>query len=81
MTTTPLRRKRGTGLDNVQLVTSVPSEDKQLVVALGNRLGMSQSEVMEVVLKHLRNEIAHDGIPTWFDRSQLPEDLFTSKAS
>lgn len=81
MTTTPLRRKRGTGLDNVQLVTSVPSEDKQIIVNLGDRLGMSQSEVMEIVLKHLRNEIAQDGIPVWFDRAQLPEALFTSKAS
>lgn len=81
MTTSPVRRKRGTGIGNVQLVTSVPEADKQLVVDFADLVGLSQSEAMEVILKHLRTELAQDGIPTWFDRNQLPEALPMSKAS
>lgn len=81
MTTSPVRRKRGTGIGNVQLVTTVPKTDKQLVVDLAEQLGLSQSEAMEVILKHLRTELAHDGIPVWFDRNQLPEALPIAKAS
>ena len=81
MTTSPVRRKRGTGIGNVQLVTSVPSADKQIVVDFADQAGLSQSEAMEVILKHLRGELAPDGIPTWFDRKQLPEALPIAKAS
>lgn len=81
MTTSPVRRKRGTGIGNVQLVTSVPAADKQIVVDFADQVGLSQSEAMEVILKHLRGELASDGIPTWFDRKQLPEALPIAKAS
>lgn len=81
MTTSPVRRKRGTGIGNVQLVTTVPKTDKKLVVDLAEQLGLSQSEAMEVILKHLRTELAQDGIPVWFDRNQLPEALPIAQAS
>lgn len=81
MTTSPVRRKRGTGIGNVQLVTSVPASDKQIVVDFADQVGLSQSEAMEVILKHLREELAADGIPTWFNRERLPEALPIAKAS
>ncbi|MBO1269510.1 hypothetical protein [Arthrobacter cavernae] len=79
--TTSLRRKRGTAKDNVQLVTSVPLEDKELVFEIGRKAGMSVSEAMEVVLKHIRTEIQSDGLPAWFDREQLQGALPIAKAS
>lgn len=68
-------------MDNVQLVTTVPKSEKQLVVDLADRLGLSQSETMEVILKQLRTQLAADGIPVWFDRNQLPEALPIARAS
>lgn len=81
MATSPVRRKRGTGIGNVQLMTSVPASDKQLVVDFADKAGLSHSQAMEVILKHLRGELAADGIPTWFDRDQVQETLPIAKAS
>lgn len=79
--TTALRRKRGTAMDNVQLVTSVPQEQKDLVFLMAQHAGVSASEAMEMILSQLRAEMHADGLPSWFDRTQLPEALPIAKAS
>ena len=79
--TTALRRKRGTALGNVQLVTSVPREHKDLVFLMAQHAGISASEAMELILARLRTEMQADGLPSWFDRKELPEALPIAKAS
>lgn len=78
---TTRRRLRGTAKDNVQLNTLVPQEDKDFVFALAKRMGVSTGEAMETFIAHLRTEIQPDGLPSWFDRTQLPEALPMAKAS
>lgn len=80
MTTSRRRRLRGTAMDNVQLNTLVPQEDKDFFFGLANRMGVSTGEAMERLIAQLRREIQPDGLPTWFDRSQLPEALPMAKA-
>ena len=79
--TTVLRRKRGTALDNVQLVTSVPREHKDLVFLMAKHAGISASEAMELILAKLRTEMQADGLPAWYDRKEQPEELPIAKAS
>lgn len=68
-------------MDNVQLNTLVPQQDKDFVFALAKRMGVSTGEAMERFIAHLRTEIEADGLPSWFDRSDLPEALPMAKAS
>lgn len=68
-------------MDNVQLNTLVPQEDKDFFFSVADRMGVSTGEAMERLISHLREETAHDGLPTWFDRSELPEALPIAKAS
>ncbi|MDQ0104466.1 hypothetical protein J2T10_004141 [Paenarthrobacter nicotinovorans] len=68
-------------MDNVQLNTLVPRQDKDFVFALAERMGVSTGEAMERFIAHLRTEIESDGLPSWFDRSDLPETLPMAKAS
>lgn len=79
--TTTLRRKRGTALGNVQLVTSVPQEHKDLVFLMAKHAGISASEAMELILGQLRTEMGADGLPSWFNRQGQPEALPIRKAS
>ncbi|WP_367645934.1 hypothetical protein [Paenarthrobacter ureafaciens] len=78
---TALRRKRGTAMDNVQLVTSVPQEHKDLVFRMAKQAGISASEAMELILEQLRTDMQADGLPSWFDRKELPQALPIAKAS
>lgn len=75
------RRLRGTARDNVQLNTLVPQEDKDFIFALAKRMGISTGEAMENFIAHLKTEIEADGLPAWYDRSQLPEALPIARAS
>lgn len=68
-------------MDNVQLVTSVPPELKDLVFSMAKEAGISASEAMEMILSHFRGELLADGLPSWFDREQRPEALPISRAS
>lgn len=68
-------------MDNVQLNTLVPQEDKDFVFDLAKRMGVSTGEAMERFIAHLRTEMEPDGLPSWFDRRQLPEALPMAKAS
>lgn len=78
---TVLRRKRGTAMANVQLVTSVPQEHKDLVFLMAKQAGISASEAMELILGQLKVEMQADGLPSWFDRKELPQVLPIAKAS
>ena len=68
-------------MDNVQLNTLVPQEDKDFVFALAKRMGVSTGEAMERIIAHLRTEVQQDGLPSWFNRNQMPEALPIAKAS
>ena len=68
-------------MDNVQLVTSVPPELKNLVFSMAKEAGISASEAMEMILSHFRTELMADGLPSWFDREQQPEALPIRRAS
>jgi hypothetical protein len=78
---TVLRRKRGTGLDNVQTNYSIPERCKTTLEEVSARMGMSAPEGLEVILDHLKKELAADGLPKWFNRSRLPEELPMAQAS
>lgn len=79
--TKALRRKRGTAMHNVQLNTSVPEEQKIMLFTIAQRANISASEAMELILSNVHSELSSDGLPSWFERSQLPEALPISKAS
>ena len=68
-------------MDNVQLNTLVPQEDKDFFFSVATRMGVSTGEAMEQLIAHLRTEMKPDGLPVWFDRSQLPETLPMAQAS
>jgi hypothetical protein len=68
-------------MDNVQLNTLVPKEDKNFFFAVADNMGVSTGEAMEQLIAHLRAELQPDGLPSWFDRSQLPETLPMAHAS
>lgn len=76
-----LRRKRGTAMHNVQLNTSVPADHKDLLFDIARRANISASEAMELVLSKVQSDLTSDGLPEWFDRSQLSETLPIAKAS
>lgn len=61
--------------------TLVPQDDKDFVFALAERMGVSTGEAMEKIIAHLRTEVQSDGLPWWFDRTQLLEALPIAKAS
>lgn len=69
------RRKRGTGLKNVQMMTSVPQEQKDLVFRIAKTAGISASETMELILDEVLAQMQPDGFPAWFVRDELPEEL------
>ncbi len=73
-----LRRARGTSIGNIQVGYTIPPEHKQLLADISQRLGVSASQGLEMVLDHL--ELEDDGLPTWVDRDQLPEALPIAKA-
>lgn len=81
MATSSRRRLRGTARDNVQLNTLVPQQDKDFVFDLAKRMGLSTGGAMELFIAHLRTEVERDGLPSWFNRSDLPEALPIAKAS
>lgn len=68
-------------MDNVQLNTLVPQDDKDFVFALAKRMGVSTGDAMERIIAHLRTEIQSDGLPAWVDRGQLTKELPIRKAS
>jgi hypothetical protein len=68
-------------MDNVQLNTLVPREDKDFFFSVADRMGVSTGEAMEQLIAHLRTEMNPDGLPSWFDRTQLPETLPMAQAS
>lgn len=74
-----LRRKRGTGLNNVQTNYSIPVECKAKLHSMSERLGLSDAQGLELLLTHL--ELEADGLPSWVDRSQIPEELPIARAS
>lgn len=78
---TAVRRKRGTAMANVQLVTSVPPGCKDLVFEIAKNAGISASEAMEIILQRVKVEMTSDGLPTWFDRKELPQALPIQRAS
>lgn len=68
-------------MDNVQLNTLVPQRDKDFFFSVADRMGVSTGEAMESLIAHLRTQMDPDGLPFWFDRSQIPEALPIAKAS
>ncbi|GEB64607.1 hypothetical protein SAT01_20550 [Sinomonas atrocyanea] len=48
---------------------------------MAKHAGISASEAMELILGQLRAEMQSDGLPSWFDRKELPESLPIAKAS
>lgn len=78
--TTALRRKRGTALGNVQLVSLVPKAHKDLVFSMAKRAGISASEAMELIIDQLQAEMQSDGLPSWFDPESFRGELPIRKA-
>ncbi len=74
-----VRRKRGTGIGNVQTNYVIPPRCKAKLEQVAARMGMSGGEGLEAILDNL--ELEADGLPSWFDRTQLPEALPMAKAS
>jgi hypothetical protein len=74
-----LRRARGTGIGNVQTNYLIPPHSKQKLEDVSSLMGMSAAEGLEAILDHL--ELEADGLPSWADRTKLPEALPIAKAS
>lgn len=75
-----LRRKRGSGVSNVQSNYSIPQHCKDKLHEVSERMGMSDSQGLELILEHL--ELESDGLPAWVvDRDSLQEALPIAKAS
>lgn len=74
-----LRRKRGSGLNNVQTNYSIPPFCKAKLHSMSEKLGLSDAQGLELLLTHL--ELEADGLPSWVDRSQIPEELPIARAS
>ncbi|WP_461165373.1 hypothetical protein [Arthrobacter sp. R4-81] len=74
-----LRRRRGTGVSNVQTNYSIPKHCKDKLHAVSERMGMSDAQGLELILEHL--ELEADGLPFWVDRESLQEALPIAKAS
>lgn len=73
------RRPRGSGLSNVQTNYSIPVSCKTKLHDMSDRMGISASQGLELILERL--ELEADGLPAWADRSQIPEALPIQKAS
>lgn len=65
-----LRRKRGTGVGNVQVNYTIPPRCKATLEDAAGRMQMSASEALELVLDNI--QFAEDGLPVWFDQEGLP---------
>lgn len=76
---TVLRRQRGTGVSNVQANYSIPQHCKDRLREVSKRMGLSDSQGLELILDHL--ELEADGLPAWADRDSLQEALPIAKAS
>ncbi|MCW2950829.1 MAG: hypothetical protein JWN41_1842 [Thermoleophilia bacterium] len=76
---TALRRKRGTGIGNVQTNYAIPKDCKDKLHEVSERMGLSDAQGLELILNHL--ELEQDGLPTWVDRESLQEALPIAKAS
>lgn len=74
-----LRRKRGTGVSNVQTNYSIPKHCRDKLHEVSERMGMSAAQGLELILEHL--EVESDGLPAWVDRDSLQEALPIAKAS
>jgi hypothetical protein len=74
-----LRRKRGTGVSNVQTNYSIPRHCKDKLHEVSERMGMSDAQGLELILENL--ELESDGLPAWVDRDSLQEALPIAKAS
>jgi hypothetical protein len=73
------RRRRGTGVSNVQTNYSIPKRCKDKLHDVSERMGMSDAQGLELILEHL--ELEADGLPVWVDRASLQEALPIAKAS
>lgn len=73
------RRPRGSGLSNVQTNYSIPAACKAKLEDVSDRMGLSASQGLELILERL--ELEADGLPSWADRNQIPEALPIQKAS
>jgi hypothetical protein len=73
------RRRRGTGLSNVQTNYSIPAACKAKLHTMSERMGISDAQGLELLIDNL--ELEADGLPAWADRSQIPEALPIAKAS
>lgn len=76
---TVLRRKRGTGISNVQTNYAIPKHCKDKLHDVSERMGLSDAQGLELILNHL--ELESDGLPAWVDRQSLQEALPIAKAS
>lgn len=75
----PPRRPRGANAGNVQVAYYIAPEAKQALVEVSNKLGVTASEGLELILTHLALE--QDGLPAWADRNKIPEALPMARAS
>jgi hypothetical protein len=73
------RRARGTSIDNIQAGYTIPPESKKFLADISLRMGISASEGLELVLRHV--ELADDGLPVWADREHIEEALPMAQAS
>lgn len=62
------RRKRGSGVGNVQVSYSIPQHSKDKLQGAAQAMGVSAARCLELVLNHL--ELESDGLPAWADRTQ-----------
>ncbi len=74
-----IRRKRGSVEGYKQVNYLIPPENKTLLEDISRRMHVSAAEGLSQILAHL--ELERDGLPAWFDRDQLPEELPIRKAS
>lgn len=73
-----IRRKRGSVDGYKQVNYLIPPERKLLLEEVSRRMHVPAAEGLSQILAHL--ELERDGLPAWFDRDQLPEELPIRKA-
>ena len=74
-----LRRKRGTGISNVQSTFMLPRECKDKLREVSRAMGISDSQGLELLITNL--SLDADGLPAWADHSNISEALPIAKAS
>lgn len=74
-----IRRKRGSVDGYKQVNYLIPPERKELLEEVSRRMHVPAAEGLSQILAHL--ELERDGLPAWFDRDQLAEELPIRKAS